>query len=54
MGDYFQQIGEVMGPKCFKCWKLCDLTDNVHLDDVISNKYLVIVFESKGFGFYGI
>ena len=36
MGDYFQQIGEVIG---LKCWKLCDLTDNVHLDDVISNKY---------------
>ena len=26
-----------MGLKCFKCWKPCDLTDNLH--DVISNKY---------------
>ena len=38
-GDYFQLTGEVMGLKCFKCWKTCDLTDNVHLYDVISNKY---------------
>ena len=36
-GDYFQLVGEVMGLKCFKCWKPCDLTDNLH--DVISNKY---------------
>ena len=28
-----------MGLKCFKCWKTCDLTDNVNLHDVISNKY---------------
>ena len=39
MGDYFQLIGEVIGLKWFKCWKPCDLTDNVHLHDVISNKY---------------
>ena len=38
-GDYFQLTGEVMCLKCFKCWKLCDLTDNVCLNDVISNKY---------------
>ena len=25
--------------KCFKCWKPCDLIDNVYLYDVISNKY---------------
>ena len=25
--------------KCFKGWKPCDLTDNVYLYDVISNKY---------------
>ena len=36
-GDYFQLVGEVMGLKCFKCWKPCDLTDNLY--DVISNKY---------------
>ena len=24
--------------KCFKFWKPCSLTDNVHLHDVISNK----------------
>ena len=27
-----------MGLKCFKRWKPCNLTDNVHLYDVISNK----------------
>ena len=36
-GDYFELVGEVMGLKCFKCWKPCDLTDNLY--DVISNKY---------------
>ena len=38
-GDYFQLIDEVMCLRCFKCWKPCDLTDNVRLHDVISNKY---------------
>ena len=28
-----------MGLKCFKFWKPCDLTGNVHLHNVISNKY---------------
>ena len=28
-----------MGLTCFKCWKPCDLTDNVHMYDVISSKY---------------
>ena len=38
-GDYFQLIDEVMCLKCFKCWKPCNLPDNVHLYDVISHKY---------------
>ena len=37
--DCFQLIGDVMGLTCFKCWKPCDLTDNVHMYDVISSKY---------------
>ena len=37
--DYFQLIGEVMGLKCFKCLKPCNLTDDVHFYDIISNKY---------------
>ena len=36
---YFKLIGEVMGLKCFTCWNSCNLTDNVHLYGVISNKY---------------
>ena len=28
-----------MGLKCFKCWKPCNLTDDVHFYHIISNKY---------------
>ena len=37
--NYFQLIGEVTGLKWLKCCKPCDLTDIVHLYDVISNTY---------------